>query len=714
MSNRENVDCRDSSFDVAMLEAEFRKDKAKGKSNFTQSLNNLLLIADSKNLPSPSEVCDACHSMDLCMEIVMEHLSNLTSFYINIKELQKAYVVVSEMEKIETDFSAAYKIVWTYLGSRECDILIDPERRSIITKDAEMDTYRKKLEIPSKQTINKTRNSLQTQNNSGKILGERSVDPLTANHCPEAGLYKLQNSVNTEKPDRSTETFVRTDRFVSPNIGYDLWTQLKPVQIPTFYGNKRSYPSWKAAFMACVDRAPVTPEYKMLQLRQYVSGEALIAIENLGFSPAAYETAKDRLERKYGGMRRQKASFMEDLEQFQQIQSGDAEELERFADLLDITIINLKEAGDHQDLGDGSLYNQLQKKLPQDLLARYHRWLFENNMMESVVALQTWILQESHFQTIASETINGLTGHTSNTHLARTPNIIGERTFFIRTGACQPQPIQPCQVCRQKHRIWQCNVFKQEGVSERWNIAKRFKLCYRCLAEGHHRKSCQRTRQCGKNGCHKVHHRLLHLHQDTSRSTDFKSKSDIRPCSTDLQHEPQRSEAPSSAHVIFGTEGKRYTEQRTNSNFMGTYLNRGKMYVENTNTRLNLRELRAAIGVFPGNKKSVDTNDGQTLLSKVEEPISCEALNPYGTGLPRKSTFLRRGTSRHIPPERLECSYITDVRKTTKLKRSPIPHQHVVKFQNMAQMLSRDRTDIPVETSFQGGLSRNIKRQTDT
>ena len=299
-----------------------------------------------------------------------------------------------------------------------------------------------------------------------------------------------------------------------------------------------------------------------------------------------------------------------------------------------------------------------------------------------------------------------------------TPNIVGERTFFIRTGACQPQPIQPCQVCKQKHRIWQCQVFKWEGVSERWNIAKRFQLCYRCLAEGHHGKSCQRTRQCGKNGCHKVHHRLLHLHQDTSRSASFEAKSNTRLCSTDLHHENQRSEAPSSAHVISGTEGKRYTEQHTNSNFMGTYFNSGKMGVENTNTRLNLRELQATIDVSPVIKKSVDINDGQTLLSKVEEPISCEALNQYGTGLPRKSTFLRRGTSHTIPPERLECGYITDVRKTTKLKRSPIPHQHVVKFQNMAQMsehpLSRDCTGIPVETSFQGGLCRNIKRQTDT
>ena len=259
-------------------------------------------------------------------------------------------------------------------------------------------------------------------------------------------------------------------------------------------------------------------------------------------------------------------------------------------------------------------------------------------------------------------------------------------------------------------------MFTQKDVSERWNLAKRFQLCYRCLAEGHHGKSCPRTRRCGKNGCHKVHHRLLHLHQETSRSADFKSKSNTRPCITDLQHEHQRLEALSSAHIAFGTEGKRYTEQRTY--FTDSYLNSGKMKEENENTRLNLRELEETTGVSPGNKMSVDTIDGQLLSSKVEGPISCEALNSHGTGLPRKSTLLRRGTSHTIPPERLDCGYITGVRKTRKFKRSPIPHQHIVKFQNMAQILeypsSRDHTGDPVKTSFQGGISRNIKRQMDT
>ena len=53
--------------------------------------------------------------------------------------------------------------------------------------------------------------------------------------------------------------------------------------------------------MACTDQAQTIAEYKLLQLCQYHSGEALKAIENLGHSAAAYQVAKERLERKCGG-----------------------------------------------------------------------------------------------------------------------------------------------------------------------------------------------------------------------------------------------------------------------------------------------------------------------------------------------------------------------------------------------------------------------------
>ena len=124
----------------------------------------------------------------------------------------------------------------------------------------------------------------------------------------------------------------------TPSLGKDMWNPLKRVSIPVFNGDKRLYEGWKTAFMTSVDKAPTTPEYKLLQLCQYLSGEALKVVEPLEHSAAAYETAKGRLERKFGGKRRQIALHLEVLENFKPLRPGNARDLESLADLLDVTV----------------------------------------------------------------------------------------------------------------------------------------------------------------------------------------------------------------------------------------------------------------------------------------------------------------------------------------------------------------------------------------
>jgi len=63
-------------------------------------------------------------------------------------------------------------------------------------------------------------------------------------------------------------------------------------------------------------KAPATAEYKLLQLKKYLSGEVLVAVESLGHSAKAYEVAKGRLERKFGGQCRQINLHLEELDQF--------------------------------------------------------------------------------------------------------------------------------------------------------------------------------------------------------------------------------------------------------------------------------------------------------------------------------------------------------------------------------------------------------------
>ena len=60
------------------------------------------------------------------------------------------------------------------------------------------------------------------------------------------------------------------------------------------------------------------------------------------------------MERKFGGKRRQIAIYLDELEWFQQIRLGNARDLEQYADLLDVAIINLQEAGQFQKSEQGN------------------------------------------------------------------------------------------------------------------------------------------------------------------------------------------------------------------------------------------------------------------------------------------------------------------------------------------------------------------------
>ena len=287
-------------------------------------------------------------------------------------------------------------------------------------------------------------------------------------------------------------------------IGQDLWKQLKRVAIPVF---SRTYQNWKAAFMACLDQAQATAEYKLLQLRQCLAGEALKAIESLGHSATAYQTAKERLDRKFGGQRRQIALY---LDNFRPIRPGNPKDIEKFEDLLDVAIVNLKEANRLEELQDGLLYMKLQKKLPATMLAAYHRWVFENRKKESVEILREWAIQESEFQIRALETIQGRNFEKSENRLT----IGNQRTFFGRSYL-ESKTRRMCKICSKLHGVWVCGDFKQLDVPKRWECAKKFKLCFRCLGEGQY---CNHTKVCGQNGCRELHHRLLHRDHNGSQT----------------------------------------------------------------------------------------------------------------------------------------------------------------------------------------------------
>ena len=74
--------------------------------------------------------------------------------------------------------------------------------------------------------------------------------------------------------------------------------------------------------------------------------------------------------------------------------------------MLDVVVVHLPEAEQYEELGSGTLYIQLQRKLPEDMLIANHHWIFEKERTESVETLQEWILLQAEFQVITNERRN--------------------------------------------------------------------------------------------------------------------------------------------------------------------------------------------------------------------------------------------------------------------------------------------------------------------
>ena len=386
------------------------------------------------------------------------------------------------------------------------------------------------------------------------VQSAASLHPTIANN----NIYSNSSSYPHQPTGNNTENYHQL-------LGKDMWKQLNRVWIPDFNGDKRTYQSWKAAFYSCVDQAPATPEYKLLQMRHYLKGDALKLIEGLGHSAAAYESAKDRLERKYGGVRRQITINLEELDNFRPIRPGGgaAQEIEKLADLLDLIVINMRECGRETELQNGSLFLTISRKLTVNMLSDYQRWIFEQQMDESVLSLREWLIRESGFQTIASETIRGLSGRSRepihNNKYSNFANSTDERRKTNR-------PSQNCNFCSGNHPIWKCEDFKEMSVDDRWTYAKENRLCYRCLGSGHRGANCPRTTPCMVDNCPDNHNSLLHDPTRSKVSNSFVGK----VAESKSENEEEEEKLETFSHCAQRTESSEENNQNKVESYVGS------------------------------------------------------------------------------------------------------------------------------------------------
>ena len=164
------------------------------------------------------------------------------------------------------------------------------------------------------------------------------------------------------------------------------------------------------------------------------------------------------------------------------INTDNPRELERFADIVERTVVSLKENKKFADMEGDTSYAIVLEKLPQALLSHYYQWIKEKGSMES--------LEDQSCITGLQMKLSTRYKHQKLSMVCPVLEIHKERAKpSLISGSQKRNVIVPVK-CASKNTQFGNVMCSKEWNRKKWEMAKKLGLCYHCLRKGHLSDSC--------------------------------------------------------------------------------------------------------------------------------------------------------------------------------------------------------------------------------
>ena len=239
-----------------------RQEKARTKTLFTKARRRLLVLIQEKDV-TVEAIQDACEALDGALETVMDTMMSLTDKYKETRDRESNSKLCQEIEKLEVEYSTAQY--------QSQEVLVEIKEIANLNKfvrhlESKVPRPSDTSELPAEE---ESQNRLDTEKVKvhQPIVTVKETDSIRRKvPLSQSAATFLHSAIPSQGGSHSLDAYTSQTTDNNCLIGQDLWKQLKRVTIPVFSGDKRTYQNWKAAFTNCVDQAPATPEYKLLQL----------------------------------------------------------------------------------------------------------------------------------------------------------------------------------------------------------------------------------------------------------------------------------------------------------------------------------------------------------------------------------------------------------------------------------------------------------------
>lgn len=289
--------------------------------------------------------------------------------------------------------------------------------------------------------------------------------------------------------------------------------KLPVIPMPKFDGNYENWLEFRDTFESLIHKDNTLEDaYKFHYLRGSLTGGARQIIASLEFSSENYKTAWELICNRFNNNRILVQNHLKGLFNVKKVSEPSSHSIRRILDEITKHLRALRTLNEPTDHWDTLIIYLITTKLDNETL---REWEENKSNFEKPT-----LINFNEFLKNRADLLESL----EDRHRGKTNKITHEPKSFVVSNAS-------CVFCKSNHHIQECPEFLKLSITDRYNQAKKCRLCLNCLRFGHMLKQC-RSMSC--KHCKGRHNSLLHNNVGGSVSGEGNQNPQERPESVNL------------------------------------------------------------------------------------------------------------------------------------------------------------------------------------
>ena len=492
------------------------------------------------------------------------------------------------------------------------------------------------------------------------------VDPTPFQLMSLPKPHVLQNQVDSwiDELDATKPPPVTNDNKMEDSLATWFVQQGLPrIRIPWFDGSPAHYVEFITSFRDLVhDQGYLSTLQKCTYLHQAVRGEVKRSIQGYRNDFEGYVMGLKRIKYMFGQRSRIAEAVITKVVGYKPINNKDQAGLTEFYYTLSDCLVTLRKLNYASDLYSTDILRQACKKLPQYLLHKWadHCLTLRRTCEPNLTHLEAW-LQERILASKDSYLPKRTPEDRPPTNDSRPygqrkqnndQNIDGDSRKWTGTMSNKQKrskETNECYICKGEHRVHKCPDFRVLDASQRFEKAKKLKLCYNCLKKDHFTSKCKSKNSCFSADCTERHHTTLHDYfTDEAVKQEFSGKTET----TESNGAVYLSVVPVELHGLDSTSITTYALLDSGS--------QSTLIRADVATKLKLKKR--------DKKVTISTINDSGSKTKVKETSLRVANRENGNGVTIDHCYIVPKTNFHMPKQQYPSSIMKKMNNTEGIK----------------------------------------------